>query len=64
MTRDSNQQDLSDMEDYEIIGWPDIQDIMDEEGFEDNATLIEPNDNMGIGSSTYLVDKEWLETLK
>ena len=51
------------MEDYVIIGWPDIQDIMDEEGFEDNATLIEPNDNMGIGSSTYLVDKEWLESL-
>lgn len=52
------------MEDYEIIGWPDIQDIMDKEGFELNATLIEPNDDMGIGSSTYLVDKEWLESLK
>jgi hypothetical protein len=49
------------MEDYEIIGWPDIQDIMDEEGFEDNATLIEPNESMGIGSSTYLVSKEWLD---
>jgi hypothetical protein len=54
---------LSDMEDYEIIGWPDIQELMDKEGFEDNATLIEPNDNMDIGSSTYLVDKEWLESL-
>jgi hypothetical protein len=52
------------MEDYVIIGWPDIQDIMDEEGFEDNAALIEPNDSKGIGSSTYLVDKEWFETLK
>lgn len=52
------------MEDYEIIGWPDIQDIMDLEGFEENATLIEPNDNMGIGSSTYLVDKEWLKSLE
>ena len=51
------------MEDYEIIGWPDIQDIMDKEGFEDNATLIEPNYSMGIYSSTYLVDKEWLEPL-
>ena len=55
---------LSDMEDYEIIGWPEIQDLMDKEGFEDNATLIEPNDSMGIGSSTYLVDKEWLESLE
>ncbi len=52
------------MEDYEIIGWPDIQELMDKEGFEDNVTLIEPNDNMGIGSSTYLVDKEWLESLE
>lgn len=51
------------MENYAIIGWPEIQDIMDEEGFDANATLIEPNDSMGIGSSTYLVDKEWLESL-
>ena len=52
------------MEDYEIIGWPDIQDIIDEIDFDKNATLIEPNDVMGIGSSTYLVDKEWLESLE
>ena len=52
------------MEDYEIIEWPDIQELMDEEGFEENTTLIEPNDNMGIDSSTYLVDKEWFESLK
>ena len=52
------------MEDYEIIGWPDIQDIMDEAGFANNTALIEPNDSMGIGSSTYLVDKEWLESLE
>jgi hypothetical protein len=48
---------------YEIIGWPDIQAFMDLDGFEENATLIEPNDYMGIGSSTYLVNKEWLESL-
>lgn len=52
------------MEDYEIIDWPDIQYYMNLEGFEENATLIEPNDSMGIGSSTYLVDKEWLNSLK
>ena len=51
------------MEEYEIIEWPDIQAFMDLEGFDENATLIEPNYNMGIGSSTYLVDKEWLESL-
>lgn len=51
------------MEDYEIIGWPEIQAFMDLKGFEENATLIEPNDSMGIGSSTYLVNKGWLELL-
>lgn len=51
------------MKDYEVIGWPEIQEIMVEEGFGENATLIEPNGNMGIDSSTYLVDKEWLESL-
>ena len=51
------------MEDCEIIGWPDIQYFMDLEGFNENATLIEPNDNMGIGSSTYFVSKEWLESI-
>ena len=52
------------MEDYEIIGWPDIQDLMELEGFSENATLIEPNSYMGIDSSTYLVDKEWLKSLE
>lgn len=51
------------MEDFEIIGWPDIQAFMELEGFDENASLIDPNDNLGIGSSTYLVSKEWLESL-
>lgn len=51
------------MDDYEIIGWPDIQEYMELEGFKANATLIEPNVYMGIDSCTYLVDKEWLESL-
>ena len=51
------------MEDYEIIGWPEIQYFMDEQGFDEHATLITPNDNMGIGSSSYLIEKEWLKTL-
>lgn len=50
------------MEDYVIVGWPDIQELMDLEGFEENSTLINQNDEMGIGSSTYLVSKEWLES--
>lgn len=48
---------------FEIIGWPDIQDFMDEEGFEENSTLINPNDNIGIGSSTYLISRDWLKSL-
>lgn len=52
------------MEDYEIIGWPEIQYFMDIEGFDDNATLIEENDAMGIDSSTYLVSKDWLKSLE
>lgn len=51
------------MDEYDIIGWPDIQAFMDLEGFEENTTLINPNDNMGIGSSTYLVNREWIESL-
>ena len=51
------------MEDFEIIGWPDIQELMELEGFNANATLIEPHGALGIDSSTYLVSKEWLESL-
>lgn len=50
------------IEDFEIIGWPDIQYFMDIDGFEENTTLINPNDNIGIGSSTYLVSIDWLKT--
>lgn len=51
------------MEDFEIIGWPDIQCFMELEGFNANATLIEPHAALGIDSSTYLVSKEWLKSL-
>lgn len=51
------------MEDYVIVGWPEIQELMGEEGFDENTTLITPNDSMGVGSSTYLVNKEWLDSL-
>ena len=35
------------MEDFEIIGWPDIQAFMGLTGFKTNAALIELNDSMG-----------------
>ena len=49
------------MKDYEVISWPEVQELMDKEGFDENATLIEINHSMGIESCTYLVNKEWLE---
>lgn len=52
------------MEDFEIIGWPDIQAFMILEGFEENSALITPNESIGISSSTYLINKEWLERIE
>lgn len=50
------------MDRFEIIGWPEIQEVMTVEGFEENSALITSNEDLGIGSSTYLVSKEWLIT--
>lgn len=47
---------------YEIIQWPEIQDLMEKDGFRENAYLV--NDEQGIseyGSSAYFVNKEWLD---
>lgn len=52
------------MDEYTIIGWPDIQAFMELDGFGDNATLINENDSMGIDSSTYLVRVDWLNLLQ
>ena len=51
------------MENYTIIGWPEIQDYMDKPGFEENSTIILINEKIGIGSCTYLISNEWLENL-
>ena len=52
------------MNKFDIVEWPDIQYLMELDGFHDNATLIEPNEAMDIGSSTYLVNVEWLNSLE
>jgi len=52
------------MENYVIIGWPDCQYYMELDDWEENSTLIEPNAAMGIDDCTYLVDKEWLDSLE
>ena len=51
------------IEDFEIIEWPDIQAFMDIDGFRENSTLIHPNEHLGINSTTYLVSKEWLNSI-
>lgn len=51
------------MEDFIIVGWPEIQAYMELPGFRENSALIEQNDEIGIGSSTYLISKEWEENL-
>lgn len=47
------------------ICWPEIQEYMDKEGFEDNASLI--NDEFMLpyyGPSSYFVCKKWMDTVK
>jgi hypothetical protein len=47
---------------YEIIVWPEIQELMELDGFEDNSYLI--NDEKGLeefGSSAYFVNTKWLD---
>jgi hypothetical protein len=49
---------------YRVITWPDIQDLMVEDGFEEHSYLI--NDNKGMedyGSSAYFVDVDWYQDL-
>ena len=49
-------------EEFEPVGWPEIQLLIEKEGFEENSYLI--NDEQGIedfGYSAYFVRKSWLE---
>lgn len=52
---------LSDENSYIPIGWPEIQSLMDLDGFKENSYLI--NDEQGLtnfGNSAYFVKKSWL----
>ena len=49
---------------YTVVQWPDIQELMDKPGTEDNSYLI--NDDKGLddfGSSAYFINLQWLEEL-
>lgn len=53
------------METYVAVSWPESQDLMEKEGFDENSYLI--NDDKGLedfGPSSYFVNKEWLNKLK
>ena len=50
---------------YIIIQWPEIQDLMDKEGFRENACLA--NDDyfqQEYGSSAYFVNVDWLSKVE
>ena len=54
-----------DEDDFVIIQWPEIQDLMDKEGFSTNASLA--NDEWCLeeyGSSAYFVNKQWLSKVE
>lgn len=49
---------------YQVIQWPEIQELMDLPGFRENSFLI--NDPLGLndfGSSAYFVSKNWLDSI-
>lgn len=49
---------------YEVVTWPDVQELMTIDGFRENSYLV--NDEKGIedfGSSAYFVSVDWLEEL-
>ena len=48
---------------YDVVLWPDSQDLMELDGFDENSYLI--NDEEGLemfGSSAYVVSKMWLDS--
>lgn len=49
---------------YVVVTWPDSQDLMEVEGFEDNSYLIsDEREIRDFGPSAYFVDVKWLNNL-
>lgn len=47
---------------FVIVSWPDVQELMDEDGFEDNSCLINDDKFYEIyGDSAYFVNEDWLK---
>ena len=50
---------------YIVVQWPEVQELMDKEGFKENSFLV--NDPLGLdefGSSAYFVSTEWLNIIE
>ena len=47
---------------YVVITWPEIQNYMGLDGFDENSSLINDEPMLSeYGSSAYFVDEDWLE---
>ena len=56
--------EFTDEDDFCIICWPEVQELMAHEDFYNNAVLMnEPWAVNDYGSQTYLVNKQWLMEL-
>lgn len=56
--------DYVDEDDFIIVQWPEVQELMDKEGFNTNACLA--NDEWTLekyGSQAYFVNKAWLNSI-
>ena len=50
---------------FEIVCWPESQELMAFEGFDENSELINSERGLDLyGSSAYYVDKEWLQEVE
>lgn len=47
--------------DYVVISWPESQELMEAEGFDDNSYLVMDSNGLeDFGPSAYFVDVDWL----
>lgn len=50
---------------YVVITWPEIQEYMDEPGFDENSYLVSDSKGMdAFGSGAYFVNKDWLTKIE
>jgi hypothetical protein len=48
---------------FEIVTWPEVQELMTEEGFHENSCLVNEEPFLSeYGSSAYFVRKSWLNS--